>query len=126
MNTKNLFDNAELALAAYATLTTSDLATQTTALKNAGLSASQADNFAPRYQVVTQFNDTPIEGGTGTSFSATVFKDTSGNLTLAIRGTLELTGNPNDIIPTDANIAFNGAGYDQIVAMYNWWTRASS
>lgn len=64
-----------------------------------------------------------------TSFSATVFKDTAGdapgNLILAIRGTLERSGTPNDLT-TDADIFTAGAGYDQIVAMANWWRRASS
>lgn len=116
MNTQGYFDGAELALAGYATLNTSALSTQITALRNAGLSGPQADDFASRYDVVTQYNDT------STSFSATVFKDASGNLMLAIRGTLE----SGDFIPTDANIALNGAGYDQIVAMYNWWMRVAS
>lgn len=118
-----LYNEAELALASYATLENglTDTNAQRAALRAAGFTTKQAEEFAKRYtEVVTQFNDT------ATSFSATVFKDTSGNLTLAIRGTLELTGNPNDLIPTDANIALNGAGYDQIVAMYNWWTRASA
>jgi hypothetical protein len=91
MSTNALFNNAELALAAYATLNTSDLATQKPALLNAGLSGPQTDVFSSHYQVVSQFNDTT------TSFSATVFKDTSDNLTLAIRGTLEA----GDFIPTD-------------------------
>ncbi|MEK9140880.1 MAG: hypothetical protein AAB308_07480, partial [Nitrospirota bacterium] len=65
--------------------------------------------------VVTQYTD-PL-----TSFTATVFKDTSGDLTLAIRGTLE----GGDFL-TDGYIALNGAGYDQIVSMYNWWQRVSN
>src|SRR3989338_11170370 len=114
MSINALFNNAELALAAYAALNTSDLATQKTALQNAGLSGSQADIFSSRYQVITQYNDT------ATSFSVTVFKDTSGNLTLAVRGTLE----PGDFLPSDIDIWLRGAGYDQIIAMYNWWIRA--
>ena len=129
INTTELLLNAEFALAAYATLNngTLDNDEQREALEAAGMSEVQANNFASNYSVVTQFNDTETSfSATETSFSATVFKDTSGNLTLGIRGTLELVGSPNDIIPTDADIAFNGAGYDQIVAMYNWWQRVST
>ena len=117
MTTQILFQQAELALAAYATLTTAALSSQGLALGEAGMSARQAEEFARRYPtVVTQFNDT------ATSFSATVFADASGNLTLAIRGTLEA----GDFVPTDANIGLYGAGYDQIVAMVNWWQRATA
>ena len=114
--------NAELALASYANL--SPGIPNTTALHDdgKGMSAAQAADFSDRYTIVTQYNDTPAENGMGTSFSATVFRDTSGNLTLAIRGTLE----GGDYMPTDADIALHGAGYDQIVAMYNWWQREAT
>ena len=123
MNTQTLYTQSELALATYASLTTAPVVDQIDALKaNNGMSDSQARAFAAKYTVVTQFNDTPAEGGMGTSFSATVFKDTSGNLTLAIRGTLE-TG---DFFPTDADIATLGVAQDQVVAMWNWWQRVSN
>ncbi|MEZ5614543.1 MAG: calcium-binding protein [Rhodocyclaceae bacterium] len=122
-----LFSDAELALAAYARLLQGPSTDQSARLEAAGFSAKQAEEFARRYPVVvTQFNDTVAEGGLGTSFSATVFKDSANNLTLAIRGTAELIGSPNDILPTDANIGTAGAGYDQIVAMWNWWQRVSN
>ncbi|MEZ5617333.1 MAG: hypothetical protein R3E40_03525 [Rhodocyclaceae bacterium] len=122
-----LFNDAELALAAYANLMQGYLSDQRARLEAAGFSAKQAEEFARKYPtVVAQFNDTVAEGGLGTSFSATVFKDAAGNLTLAIRGTAELMGSPNDILPTDANIAIAGAGYDQVVAMWNWWQRVSN
>ncbi|MEZ5614545.1 MAG: hypothetical protein R3E35_04955 [Rhodocyclaceae bacterium] len=124
-----IYDQSELALAAYANLTpgvTNDLVRRE-ALVAAGFSAKQAEEFARKYPVVvTQFNDTVAEGGLGTSFSATVFKDASGNLTLAIRGTAELFSSPSDLFPTDATIATSGVGYDQIVAMWNWWQRVSN
>lgn len=130
MNVQTIFDSAEIAFASYAVLRPGDLQTQLSALqmRGGGLSAIQAEEFAKKYPtVVTQYNDTLSEGGLGTSLSATVFKDASGNLTLAIRGTAELTGSQsNDLFPTDADIAFNGAGYDQIVALHNWWRRVSS
>ena len=122
-----LFDSAELALASYSALGQGDTGNQRAVLTQAtgaAMSITQATEFARRYPTVfAQFNDTPAEGGMGTSFSATVFKDTSGNLTLAIRGTLEFIG---DIIPTDLDIAIRGAAYDQIVAMYNWWKREAT
>mgnify|MGYP003385787002 CR=1 FL=1 len=116
-----LFGNSELAQSAYSTLTTGNTVDQINALTDsdgAEMSQKQAEKFAARYtDVVTQFNDTE------TSFSATVFKEAvTGNLTLAIRGTAE----GGDFIPTDTDIALHGAGYDQIVAMYNWWQRASA
>lgn len=128
MNTGTIYSNAELALSAYATLSTGDTQTQTIALQMGGdgLSAKQAEEFAKKYPtVLTQYTDTPAEGGLGTSFSATVFKDSSGNLTLAIRGTAELIGTPNDILPSDRDILLAGAGFDQIVALWNWWQRVS-
>ncbi len=122
MNILDLFLKAELSLASYAELPNGQPIPSNLEQGGKGLSTAQAVEFSSNYTVVTQYNDTPIEDGLGTSFSATVFKDTDGNLTLAIRGTLEL----GDIVPTDANIATEGAGYDQIVAMYNWWQRVSN
>ena len=122
MNAQTIFAQSELALAAYATLNNSALSAQKARLEDAGLSGVQADKFALRYSVLTQFTDTTAEGGLSTSFSATVFKDASGNLTLAMRGTLE----PGDSVPTDADIAIAGAGFDQIVALWNWWQRVSN
>ncbi|WP_418647614.1 lipase family protein [Thauera butanivorans] len=119
MNIQTVFSQSGFALAAYADLNSSALNSQKVNLKDAGLSDSQATQFAQTYAVVTQYSDSD------TSFSATVFKDASGNLTLAIRGTAELTGTPNDL-STDGDIAVNGAGYDQIVAMVNWWRRATT
>ena len=122
MNSDDILKHGEFALASYADLSgTIDIATALQQ-QGKGLSAAQAVRFVSLYSVVTQFNDTAAEGGMGTSFSATVFKDASGKLTLAVRGTLEA----GDFLPTDANIALNGAGYDQVVAMANWWRRASA
>jgi hypothetical protein len=81
------------------------------------MSVSQAERVASDFSVVTQFSDDP------SSFSATVFKDVSGNLTLAFRGSLEFP----DFAPTDfPQIGIHGAAYDQIVEMYNWWQRVSA
>jgi len=122
-------EQSELALAAYANLTHEmPLEAYRSALQQGGegLSAKQAEEFVKKYPtVVAQYSDTVAEGGTGTSFSATVFRNISGQLTLAIRGTAQLGGYPSDLLPTDKDIGLNGAGYDQIVAMWNWWQRAS-
>lgn len=117
-----LFDAAELAQASYSSLefgSTADQFGTLTQLTGAQMSLAQATRFANAYPtVVTQYSDLP------TSFSATVFADGDGNLTLAIRGTLEITGTPNDL-SADLEIAGQGTAYDQIVAMANWWRRAS-
>ncbi|SMB26129.1 protein of unknown function [Sterolibacterium denitrificans] len=113
------FTQAELALASYANLLPGIPNSTVLQDDGRGLSSTQATQFAQTYAVVTQYNDS------GTSFSATVFKDAGGNLTLAIRGTAELTGTSNDL-STDSDIAVYGAGYDQIVAMVNWWQRATT
>ena len=93
-----LYNSAELAQAAYATLAQGDTksADNKSALQastGAEMSQKQAEKFAARYsEVITQFNDTE------TSFSATVFKEAvTGNLTLAFKGTLE----GGDFIPTE-------------------------
>ena len=76
---QNIYTNAELALAAYASLESNSLTSSTSnieALIDAGFSAEQAKEFAKQYPVVVeQYNDTD------NSFSATVFKDAEGNLT---------------------------------------------
>ena len=52
-----------------------------------------------------------------------MFKESGTNkLTVALRGTADA----GDYLPTDADIFVNGAGYDQIVAMQNWWLRETS
>ena len=114
-STNQIFNQAELALAAYADLTISTLNGQEAALKNAGFATRQFQEFATRYSVVTQYTDPT------TSFTATVFKDPAGNLMLALRGTLE----GRDYV-TNGDIALAGTGYDQLVSMVNWWQRASN
>ena len=118
---------AAMAQASYASVPANATTQQLTAeLQKAdgGFTLTQAQRFAAEQTVVLQYNDDAVgAGGNNTSLSATVFKDTSGKLTLAIRGTLEVVG---DITPTDRNIALWGAGYDQIAALYSWWVRVSS
>ena len=112
------FQNAELSLASYATL---DLGPTETAknigeLIRSGMSLTQATQFAKLYPTVVTTSGDPTTG-----FQVTVFKDTAGNLTVAFRGT-EI---PEDL-PTGADMIGLGAAYDQIVAMANWWERASA
>lgn len=124
-------ENSQLALASYASLNRGILNTveQRNALIGAGMAESQAISFVDNYaEVVIQYNDLTALGGMGTGFNATVFKDTAGttspgNLTLAIRGTDDFFGNDS---AANADIGLAGAGYDQIVAMVNWWSRASA
>jgi len=95
----NLFNNAELSLAAYADLVSGPISGQIDDLIDAGMSNKQATEFAKRYtDVVTQFDDITETGSS--SFNATVFKDASGNLTLSFRGTLEAP----DFLPTESGV----------------------
>ncbi len=80
MNTiSDNFRQAELALAAYASLSIGEPEPED--LKTAGMTAAQAAAFAATYSVVAQYNDP------ATDLSATVFADTNGAKYLAIRGT---------------------------------------
>lgn len=127
MNIQSAFNLAELAFASYASLNSgsTDLQRQALEADGARMAPSQAENFAARFPIiVTQYNDITAAEGMGTGFNATVFKDsaTPGNITLAIRGTDALLGND---AAADSSIAVSGAAYDQIVAMVNWWLRAT-
>lgn len=126
MSIQQLSTNAELAQAAYSTLS-AGMSTQALlgALQPPGgeFAFTQAEKFAAKYSVFLQYDDSSPEGN-NTGLSLTVFKDTQTNqLTLAIRGTT--ASDPYDAA-TDLSIAANGAGYDQIAALYSWWQRASA
>ncbi|MDP2199091.1 MAG: hypothetical protein Q8K01_10945 [Sulfurimicrobium sp.] len=112
------FENAELSLAAYAAnlLPSMSLLDYVTALKGAGMSQSQADNFASDYAIVDQYTNA------STGFSATVFK--KGTQTyFSIRGT-EITS-LLDLV-ADADLALSGAAARQIVDLYNYYRRLSA
>ena len=101
---------AELSLASYSELEAGTPNVDALRDDDRGLSAKQAELFAQKYSVIAQYNDT-------------VFKDNdTGQLTLALRGT-EIEGKD---LSTDASIWAGGAGYDQIVALYNWWSRVTA
>jgi Ca2+-binding RTX toxin-like protein len=117
------FNNADLAMAAYADLASGPLDIEALKHPDVGMSHTQATNFAESWHVVAQYDDTTAPEGLGTSLNATVFRDADGALSLAIRGSQEVNG---DWLPTDASILSHGAGFDQIIAMYNWWQRVSA
>jgi hypothetical protein len=121
--TNELYQNAELSLAAYATFVLNPTGESNTssreninALRATRMSGAQADEFVLRYPtIVTQYHDNTSD------FDVAAFKDAAGNITVAFRGTTI----PEDL-PTGAYIVGAGAAYDQIVAMANWWLRVSS
>ncbi len=91
-NVLNYYKQAELSLAAYATLGVGTPSTVELARDSVGMSTAQAAKFAETYTVVTSCHDA------NSSFDATVFKDASGNLTLAISA---LKGSTIEIIAND-------------------------
>jgi Ca2+-binding RTX toxin-like protein len=114
---ETVFSSAELAFAAYAVLQPGLTSNQIAALQNdgQGLSLKQAQEFALRYpDVIAQVNDA------ASGFSLTAFRDTGGAISLAVRGTDQLL---TDWFATNTSIAINGAGYQQIAALYNTWQR---
>ncbi len=111
--TESLLNSSQLALAAYANFQKD---TYVVALKKVGMTETQANIFASEYSVVTQIGDT-LSG-----FSATIFKDSNGQLTVALRGTNDLF----DLLDADfSEIVATGAARTQIVEMYNWWQQVS-
>ncbi|MFA0810164.1 hypothetical protein [Microbulbifer epialgicus] len=116
MSENKYFDNSEYAMAAYATFSQDDVLSKRELIK-ADFTDAQAEKFINKTEVVTQHDDE------GTGFDATVF-ERDGKLVLAVRGTVP--NDDGDIIPTDTSLALGGAGYDQIIAMYNWWQRVSA
>lgn len=114
----NNFANAQLSMAAYATLSVSmnaNLDDYKDALLAENFSDKQAEDFTETYEVVDQRTD-PISG-----FSGTVFRNKeTGKYTLALRGTER--GDLNDIIRADLlGIALDGQAQAQINAMNAWF-----
>lgn len=119
------FENAQLSLAAYATLNTqmnADKPAYRQALFDAGMSLSEAIRFADTYSIIHQYSD-PSSG-----FSATVFRKGTETF-FAIRGTEIGSGFPwitetdlGDLL-SDAALALNGIAADQTIAMYNYYQR---
>lgn len=118
MNTvQNLFQQAQLAEAAYA-----DFVTYTdpkAALKAGGFSDKQADGFLADWRFIDQYDNSAWGGLVGTGFSATLFKDIdTGEYSFAIRG----SKGANDFIADAQLIATDGIAVQQVVDMYNYWT----
>ncbi len=122
----NIAISAQLAQAAYANLSggmASPVLADALQAPQGAFTLTQATQFASNQTVLLQYNDdAAVPGATGSSLSLTVFQGNDGKLTLAIRGTLE----SGDFAPTDSMLAAQGAGYDQIAALYNWWQRVSA
>lgn len=132
MNTTQLRDASEISLVAYGQFIyrgepprLEDL----TSLNGdtAGFSGKQAQRFAGRFLVaLPTFND-------ATSFDATVFvgrdatagTGNSKEIYIAMRGTQQRSGSPNDLTASSA-ILSDGAAFEQIVAMHNWYRRISA
>ena len=118
------YEKSVISLSSYASLVEGNTQDQVSSLiSEDGLTPEQAEKFADRYpNIVIQYNDTQEEGGMDSSLSATIFKEKdSGNLTLAFRGTLELSD-----WPSGNDILLHGVAYEQVVAMYNWWQLVST
>ena len=118
---------AQQSQAAYvelaANLSGTPLATALAGQPDAAFTATQSETFAATQTVLLQYNDdAAVPGATGSSLSLTVFQGNDGQLTLAIRG----TSDSGDVSPTNSMLAAQGAGYDQIAALYNWWQRVSA
>jgi hypothetical protein len=133
MNTiTNLFQQSQLAEAAYANLT--NAIGDQTLLKQAldvankdqfggSFSSAQATDFVSNWRVINQYT---APGGVfpvgGTGFSATLFQDIgSGKYAFAIRGTEPGLA---DLFGADGgDIAADGIAMDQAVDLYNYWQR---
>jgi len=96
---REYFNNAQFAQAAYAILN-KDLSQadyERTLENNADFSLSQASQFASQYSIIHD------QQNTSDGFSATLFQDTAGTFTLAIRGTEpSLSGIVDDLFLTDS------------------------
>lgn len=130
--TQNLFEQAQLAEAAYADLT-SAIGSQSnllTALNIANqeiyggsFSLSQATEFVANWRVVDQYDNSLWGGLVGTGFSATIFERLDENgigtgiYSLAIRGSQD----SSDFIADTKLITADGIAVSQMVDMYNYW-----
>ena len=119
MSTSSVFDyyaNASLALASYG-LNLKGLipGNYIIALQKAGMSKAQAEDFASRYAVIDQMEDTP------NGASATIFK-TGVNYIFAIRGTKGLT----DLAANLVDITFKGLAIFQALDIYHYYLRLTA
>ncbi len=116
----NYFEQAQLSMAAYASLQSGmfgkDYPGYVAALVDKGMSPKQAEEFANTYSVVYQ-----SPGNDPSGFSATVFADSAGNKYFAIRGS---EGNSTDWIGTNfGDIGLDGIAVKQGLALFNYLQR---
>ncbi len=128
---KNLFEQAQMAEAAYANFLA--IPDPKDALIAKGFSVSQATTFVSQWSVVHQYTAPPSGITDGTGFSATLFRNNAtGEYTFAIRGTEAGPLNGGlagyaDLLGADlGDIVFDGLTLDQIVDMYNYWKSLNS
>ena len=129
-NITTYFDQAQLALAAYAI----DLTPNTVrdvyeqALQDAGMTAAQATRFANRYEIIDS------QQNTFSGFAATLFREritpetlaagTAGQYRFAVRGTEFDIDKVADLLLSDVGgILSDGLAGAQIVEMYNYYQR---
>jgi hypothetical protein len=126
----SLFDQAQLAEAAYANFWDSELNVLITnpedvktALIAQGFSATQTTEFVKHWRVVDQYNNSQYLGLVGTGLSATVFErldenqQPTGEYSLAVRGSQDIADFGADtLLITDDGIAVS-----QLVDLYNYW-----
>ncbi len=114
------FVQAQLSMAAYAVglqpgmFGATDYPTYVTALKVAGMSQAQAEEFANTYRVLAQSPENSPSG-----FSATLFADKDGGLHVAIRGTEGLFALA-DWATNLGDIGVDGIAVSQAIALFNW------
>lgn len=82
------------------------------------LTATAAEYVGSQFTVVTQHTD-PVSG-----FSVTVFADSGGTQYISFRGT-EFTSAIDWLVDFDAYF-LSGLGRSQVIAMVNWYMRAST
>lgn len=110
-STQDMFQQAQLAEAAYADFSKVTTSTKQ-ALINAGFSDAQATAFVAEWEVIDHVPDT------SSGFSATIFRNKqSGGYTLAIRGSTDM----NDFTEDAALIAKDGVAVRQLADLYNYW-----
>jgi hypothetical protein len=121
IHANNLFEQAQLAEAAYADLSKVKSSGEkekdqyTDALKKNDFSATQAAEFADRYELIDHL------ANTDSGFSSTLFKDKNGVHTLAFRGT-EPGDAWNDFLKADvSDIFIGGIAIHQAVDMFNYY-----
>lgn len=122
-----LFDQAQLAEAAYASFNgaTGSGKNVSDALLENKFSKEQTTEFLKHWRVVDQYatgsqsEDPLLTWNDGSGFSATLFEsvDNPGQFTFAIRGSIGV-----DDFKADAGLIFNdGIAPSQVVDMYNYW-----